>query len=533
MAKLQGALSQQKAQAPVSAGPASQTHRDKVGYWIAGLYTLMIGPYAILSRKIGLYDIETDFYMDYILQAQAILKGEMLVNQYHGPGLPLILALLSLLFKDHFLIGMCISVFSAGLTLLMVYLLISQSISKRLAIVTILSMICNHTFLRYSYIASSDMLFNAFLFSTLYSLYLAFRNEKSLYHFISGGLASFSLLVRYNSIFLIPAYIALLLYKKWGDLKSIVRYGGLFLVGYSLFFIPWGLYTLSKTGRFLYNENYANVAWAIYGKDKLFWDDFWNNKQKEFNSYLDVVLKDPAMFFQKIIENTVTNVWYDFRDMIGWYFIPLFVVGLWLFFRHKYWKSMIEITIASASYYLFMTIVMHSDRFSMSLLPFYFSIAWLPFRKELIKGIPLLPIAFFILNAPAFAKAVGRVKADKQNEPIDVIKIAKQFNKMYGDKEKGKSIFARKAQIAYYLGMEFKPIPYGSSIEAVVEEMRKQNVQYLYFSGIEYALRPELRPLQNYQNPPPSLEPVLINYQPFAILYRLREVPHGDSLGAR
>jgi hypothetical protein len=67
---------------------------------------------------------------------------------------------------------------------------------------------------------------------------------------------------------------------------------------------------------------------------------------------------------------------------------------------------------------------------------------------------------------------------------MDILYKAEQFKSKFGDSEKGKIIVARKPNIAYYLGMEFKPFPLLNNYEQLKSELKKLNASYLYYSWI-------------------------------------------------
>jgi hypothetical protein len=127
-----------------------------------------------------------------------------------------------------------------------------------------------------------------------------------------------------------------------------------------------------------------------------------------------------------------------------------------------------------------------------------------------------------LLNLISIPKLSEMIKKDIQNQPMDILYIAEQFKSKFGDSEKGKIIVARKPNIAYYLGMEFKPFPLVNNYEQLKSELKKLNASYLYYSWIEYYFRRDFEGLFNYTSPPPFLEPIAVSENPPAVLYRIK-----------
>jgi methylmalonyl-CoA mutase cobalamin-binding subunit len=75
--------------------------------------------------------------------------------------------------------------------------------------------------------------------------------------------------------------------------------------------------------------------------------------------------------------------------------------------------------------------------------------------------------------------------------------------------------------VAYYLGMDFVLLPMAKSYEEFIENLRQNNVDYLYFSTIEAAMRREFQTLLNPKSNHPGLKVVVYFNNPPAVLYRL------------
>ncbi len=486
-------------------------------------YFIAILIFSLGVRKVGNYDIETDFFWDYAVEARNILNGIINVGEFRGPGYPTVVALLSLIFGDFFKSGLIISAISSALVLVISFKLIRKIFDDKVAFAVLLTLIFNPTFLRYSYVCGTDMFFN-FLVSL--SIYLAItgvlKNSPHLL-FFSGLVGGYSYLTRYNGISLLIALPAIVLITKGKNLKDGILKSLLTLAGYFVFLIPWSVYSYIKRGEFFYNRNYLNIAYEIYAKGKISWDEYWFEASKEYKSFLDVFIKDPSLFIERVILNLIDHFWRDLTQLCGWQFALLFAIGAFLIFQRRIEKIKIAFFISSVSFFFVLVFVFYSERFSMYLLPTYLSIGYSILTASQIsqKKHAWIVIVIF-LNLLSIPKLSEMIKRDIQNQPMDILYIAEQFRLKFGDSEKGKIVVARKPNIAYYLGMEFKPFPLVNNYEQLKNELKKLNASYLYYSWIEYYLRRDFEGLFNYTSPPPFLEPVAVSENPPAVLYRIK-----------
>ncbi len=95
------------------------------------------------------------------------------------------------------------------------------------------------------------------------------------------------------------------------------------------------------------------------------------------------------------------------------------------------------------------------------------------------------------------------------------------YNKNIPESERGNKIAARKPHVAFYLGMDFVLLPMVKTYDELIDELKKKNVDYLYFSGIEAAMRREFQTLLNPRSNHPGLKVVVYFNNPPAVLYRI------------
>ncbi|CUS84504.1 ArnT family glycosyltransferase [Candidatus Kryptobacter tengchongensis] len=496
---------------------------DKIISAISLIYFIGVLSFSVGYRKVGNYDIETDFFWDYAIEARNILKGIVNVGEFRGPGYPAIVAMISLFTGDSFTSGLIISAISSSLVILITFKTLKKIFDDKIAFAVSLTLILNPTFLRYSYVCGTDMFFNFLVSSAVFFAIIGVSKNKNTLLFLSGLAGGYAYLTRYNGISLLvglPLMILILNYKnlKNGILRSIFA-----LSGYLAFLLPWSIYSYIKRGEFFYNRNYLNIAYEMYAKGKIPWDNFWFEASKEYKSFVDVFLRDPALFIEKAFLNLIDHFWRDLTQLCGWQFTILFILGLILMINRKIDNIKIAYFVQSLTFFLVLVFVFYSERFSMYLLPTYLSICYYIISWEKIERTKFgWLIILTVLNLISLPKISQMIKRDIDNQPFDILYVREQFKAKFGDSERGKIIVARKPNIAYYLNMEFKPFPLVNNYDELYAELVKLNASYLYYSWIEYYFRRNFESLFNYTSPPPFLETVAVSENPPAVLYKVK-----------
>ncbi len=497
---------------------------NRIILFVSLAYFIAVLIFSFAYRKVGNYDIETDFFWDYVLEAKNILRGIINVGEFRGPGYPAVVALFSIIFGDFFKSGLLISAISSALVIFITFKILKEVFDEKIAFLVSITLPLNPTFLRYSYVCGTDMFFNFLVSSSVFFMLIGALKEKPIFLFISGLFGGYAYLTRYNGIALVlglPLAILILNHKnlKKGILKSTLSIGG-----YAVFLLPWSIYSYIKRGEFFYNRNYLNIAYEMYAKGKIPWDNFWFEASKEYKSFADVFMRDPALFIERASLNFIEHFFKDLTQLCGWQFTLLFIIGLIFILSQKIDRVKIAYFASSFSFFLVLVFVFYSERFSMYLLPTYLSVSYYIVNwKKLSEAKYGWLILWILMNLISLPRISGMIKKDIENQPIDILYIREQFKSKYGDSEKGKIIVARKPNIAYYLDMEFKPFPLVNSYEELFEELKKLNASYLYYSWIEYYFRRNFEGLFNYGSPPEFLEPVAVSENPPAVLYRVKK----------
>jgi hypothetical protein len=494
------------------------------------LYLLIIGIISFVFHKVGDYGIETDFFWGYVPNAKDFLAGKIPMDAFRGPLYPIVLGIIGFLVGDFFKAGILIGVLSAAIVIYVTNELLKNLFSPIISFIVLIFLAINPVFIQYSYSAGTDMFFNALVAVTLFFFFR--KNELSYKNIIIAAIfGGLSYLTRYNGIFLISFVFVILFVNFWKvSWVSRIKVSILFAFVFVLTLSPWGFYCLSEKGSFFYNENYKNIAYEIYGKGKIAWDEFWFKESSKITSMNEVVFKDFGLFTSTMINNIGDHFINDMEKLIGWQFGVFFILGLILIVISnpvRNWKS------PGTGYYLInifffalLLLVFYSERFSMFLIPFYLVISVQPFINEKFKLKKFIPnkLSYVLLIGIlvfTFAKSYSFNSRNINSGPDELLVLKDWYEQNVPLDKKGNIISARKAHVAYYLDMSFYLMPMADTYDEFISKLKEKKVDYLYFSQIEAAMRYQFQSLLNPNSAHPGLEVVVYFDNPPAVLYKV------------
>ncbi len=260
------------------------------------------------------------------------------------------------------------------------------------------------------------------------------------------------------------------------------------------------------------------------------WDQFWFSESGGFTSLFDVIGRDPFLFISTIIGNIEEHFILDMERLMGWYVGVFIVLGLILQLISnpiKRWKSReTGYYLSNLFFFALLTLVFYSERFSIFLISFYCVIAIQPFFREKFAANKRIPLKFgylivISLITVTLAKSISFNSSRINSGPKELLVLQDWYDTNISESERGNKIAARKAHVAYYLGMDFVLLPMASSYEELIEKLHQNNVDYLYFSPIEAAMRREFQSLVNPKSIHPGLKVVVYFNNPPAVLYKM------------
>lgn len=498
------------------------------GIWLAGVYFVLMLFVSLKYHIIGDYGVETDFYWSYVPQAKHILEGTIIVEDFHGPVYPIVLSLIARVTSDLFHAGVILSLLSASATLFFIFQILKKLFRADMALIGTTLIALNATFIQYSYTAGTDMLFNALVTGSVFFL-LKDEERKWLNIALSALLAGIGYLTRYNGVFaLVAAPAAILLANiyqlSWRErIRTSAFFAGIFL----LVIAPWGLYCFIEKGSFFYNKNYLNIAYEMFAKGKIGWDQYWSVESQKFTSLRQVIFADPGLFISTVLRNIFEHGADDLGKLLGWQIGVFSLAGIALFVKERPTTRVLGYFIISILFFGVLLMVFYGERFSMFLLPFYVALAlktltWQKLAQyRFWNRIHIGGLAGIILLIWTGYNSYQFNSMTIDSGPKEVIGIARWFEQNVGQKDSGKIIITRKPHIAYYLDMKMELFPYVNTYGELLAKMREVNASYLYFGLMEAGMRPQFRQLLDPRNAPPELRPLTYTVSPPAVLYKV------------
>lgn len=504
--------------------------QKNTGLIISLIYFAVVGAISFIFHTVGDYGIETDFFWGYVPSAKKFLAGEIPMDAFRGPIYPMMLGIIGFILGDFFRAGILIAVLSASVVIYISFEILKKIFSPLISFFVTLLLAVNTVFIQYSYSAGTDMFFNALAATTLYFF---FRKRELSYRdlILAAIIGGLSYLTRYNGIFLASFVFVILFVNYWkidwtNRIKAALLFGIVFLVT----FLPWGFYCLSDKGSFFYNENYKNIAFEVYGKGKMSWDDFWFSGRNDINSLAEVITKDTGLFFSTVIANVSDHFLKDMERLIGWHSGAFVIFGLFLLLiskPHKRWKEIeTGYYVVNLFFFALLLVVFYSERFSIFLIPFYLLIAVQPFFVEKFKVSSIIPktlkyVLLFALVIITFINSYSFNSENINSGPTELLELGEWYKTNVSQEMKGKTVAARKAHVAYYLDMEFKLMPMADSYDEFIKKLKESNIDYLYFGIAEAGFRNELEFLIDPRRNHPSLEVVVYFNNPPSVLYKV------------
>jgi len=475
-----------------------------IAYALLALFAVVMGVPALTEHRIGNYAVETDFYWKYGPAARGLLQGRVDIEHYDskGWGYPAAVALVSAPGLDPFRAAQILALLSALAAGWLLYRIHRSLLGPSLALLSLLLVLSNRTFLANTYEVGTDMFFFAVV---LGSLALLFRSGApgGWAILVSGLLGGWAFSTRYNGLFLWPGAIALFLLVRpaGGGARGGLRRSLVWTLGFFGAALPWLIINAVHTGHPLTNSNYVNVGFAVYGEGN--WEKFFYGSDRNIRSFADVVLLDPARFGRVMLGNVVEHLRRDLSELMPLLWGALGVLGAILLVRDRPGRRTAAYALVWALYFLTLVPIFYGTRFSLPLLAGYACLACWPFVsatlgkpiESLERSFPLRSFVFLALWIPTAVSAYQWVQDPRNPESLRAgpyeLKPAIGFLRDHGA---GEALLARKPHAAFIAGMRFVPIPQVDSPAALHEAGEKAGARYLLVSGAELALRAAIRP---------------------------------------
>jgi 4-amino-4-deoxy-L-arabinose transferase-like glycosyltransferase len=495
-------------------------------------------------HRIGDFDVETDFYGTYAVQARNLLEGRSYTYPQHPPGYAILLAGTSLLTHDLFVAGKLISAVAVASFAWITYLLFKSLFSSRIALGTV-GLLAPAAF-PFSFLAASDILGAALKLLPLWAL-LRHPVLTSKWCLLAGLFAGMAYLVRYDAIFLIISigFSLLVINLDQVSLQRRLAQAGLFACGAILMASPWLIVNWRMNGSPLANSGYLLVATHFYLPGHLQQFDAALREQapgaavarldvaSKFHSLVEVVSYDPTKFFGKYFKDLYSNAGRMAIYVLQFPAYLLAPVGLVLLLLDLSPRRLTYLLVCSFGY-LSLNLVRFQPRYYLFLFPVAFlSVAYLifrtmPDRSRLFKvrvpvGWLVLVVASVFLSVSAYRQTSNVIAS----EPRYLLEIAGFLRDRSSADEK---MIARKPHLAYLAGL-VNTFAFVYSGDAYLSEAQARGARYLVYSKYDAKLWPGLLSLRDPAAVPPELKLIYEHPASQTLIYEVEIHPRETTSG--
>lgn len=497
--------------------------------WVLSLaYTLVLGYFTLRYHVVGGFGVETDFYAELVPQARKLLAGEFSPFNYgaKGPVYSFMLAAAYGVTGDYFRAGLILNLLSGAVFLVTVYYLVKSVFNALSAAGVTLAVAASFIFQSYTYQAASDLPFMALC---ALSMYFLFRDSTLRYRSIvlSALMGLLAFLMRYNGAF-IPAGSLLFIVLSEGSVRERLKRAGIWLGVFAAAGLPWFAVNMAATGSPVHNDNYLNVMYEYYGRNAegVTYENWTDALPKEFTGMADIILYDPGYFIAHTVGNIFEHIKNDLLHLTGLRLGVLTALGFIVFWFARPGRKKLLFFSFGVLYFLILTIVFYNPRFSLFLIVFYLILAVWPWTADAVtvrlKKLSPLPLAVIALViASSFATSTQAVIGYIRNEP-GILKDLRDLGLSLASKENDNSkiVIARKPHVASYAELEYRMFPASPrSVPELIAYCRENDVDYIVYSGVEAAYRPDVRTLFDISAPHPGLD--IVVYNKSGVVYRV------------
>jgi tetratricopeptide (TPR) repeat protein len=467
---------------------------------LLGAFAAAMAVALFAGHRVPLYGVETDLFGEFIPAARALLAGRPDPGHYafKGPGYPLLLAAsTAATLGDAWFAARLLNLAAALAAAGCAFLLVRRTVGEAAGLFVLAALCANPVFVRATLEAGTDVpAFALSLAATLLALSAASPRAAAAAGFVAGC----AILCRYNAAFLVPAGLVAVVAGP-GTAAGRAPRAGAYLLGVAIPLAPWLAINRGISGSALGNANYANLAFELYGRG-MPWDRFWAEVAPRFRSYADVLLYDPGGALLHWVRNLGTRWLTDLRQLVPVWLGAAAVLGVALHARRAPARAALLFHFALC--YATLALVFYTPRFFLYLVPFYLAAAALALfplpRDRAAAPAPrparAAPWRIAAAVAAIVASAVVAVRETRTllaEAPSEVLAAGAALRPLA---RPGDRLIARKPQVAYFAGMEYAPFPQVETLQELLAEARRAGAGYLNISGIEGALRPQFRLLE-------------------------------------
>lgn len=470
---------------------------------------------------VGDYFTESDFYGGYAEGARMVQQGHLDPARHgvYGPLYEIVLALVGYVARDLFTAARLLSIASSATTLALTFVLLARRTRPAVGLWTVAFLGANAVFLRYGFSATTDAMAVALQTGAIFAM-VAWQERRA--PVLAGFLTALATLTRYSAVALVPAAIAIYLWRERPRGTSRRRAITEFVAGFGVLLLPWLAFSLARGH--LPGEQLITHFAAFYANP-----DASRNVQ-------DLPVADPALGALRdvaaaarlaqpgLLHNLMEHVRLDLTALIGAPVAMFCGLGLLLAVRDRLWRGLASYWLASACLFAALLPIFYSDRYALPYLPAYLSLAGIaagsPRVALLARGISV-PLKWAIALVPLLLAGQAsqlRLRDVLSQMPVETLATGQVLR---AQARPGSRVLSRKGHIGYYSGVPTVAFPRVATIPALATYCRARGVDYIYFSWYEAELRPEFWALLDTSRVLPGLSVVYATDGHPAVLYRI------------
>jgi 4-amino-4-deoxy-L-arabinose transferase-like glycosyltransferase len=444
------------------------------------------------SHILGTFDVETDFYGSYAVQAKNILDGQPYTYQVNPPGYPILIILGYFLTGDLFTAGKILSSISTALLGIICYFIFKKLFTEQAALVSIIFL--SIILIPYSFLAATDIVGAAF--ASIPILILITKDEiKSSGYLIIGITCGAAYLIRIDTIFvLLGTILSILFILSSNNWKRKLGKIGLLLIGFILITSPWFVYNWKLNGSPFATKAYEHIGYTLYE---------WKENE-EIVEQISENNSSPEVFFIEPVQ-LILNYLTKFPSRTELFVVKSFVFPCYLFlgggiffFLKNLNRKRLAYFIIWLSGFLLLGLINFNLRHYFVFIPFAcFLISYFLLNEKFlnISGKTnlfiwsLIAVLTFFLIKNSFTKT----KTVLNSEPVYLLQAA-DFLKSRSSKDD--IVICRKPHIAYLSGLK-REFFYEYSAEDFFNKAKLINARYIVYSDFENELWQGLEVLSN------------------------------------
>ncbi len=234
----------------------------------------------------------------YTLKADEIRSGSLPHDLYRPLLYPVLTAAVGEAVNDTFAGGRLVSSMFACLFVLFAWRIGRLVFGEPAASITALLLILNFHVMTFGLSVSTDMTFTALVSGVLLISLMIVKRPGAGLTVLAGFLFAAAFFSRYSAVFILPVpVVAILISDGDRSRRDKLLLSAVFIAASILFLVPHFVLNTKVFGSPLYNENWKNVAFKLYGdKD---WSYF---SRIQFGSLSDVIREDPARWLRSSLK---------------------------------------------------------------------------------------------------------------------------------------------------------------------------------------------------------------------------------------